>query len=336
LLGGDRTERRDRLRQLGGQLLGSLTNPQGGGPLGAPLDFNKVNAALPGFFAPLLNGDLYIDALQIAFDPARTDLAKDTLRLTGDLGLRKSAWSTAPSHLHADLSATADLANPTGPRATATALVTVNTDVVALANLRLQKFKTQKQATPVGPPQSEKAIFQAKLADRLASAEPLTTFDDVVDLFQTINSLRFSAQNENIDRIKNALAATTDPAERDRLSAELVAARRGRDSLANTRLTIERDAMGRAVKVTVTGSNPDPLADPAVEQFQLAVTADSANASATVRLQKGMEVYALLKPVVITALDRLAQRDPTIWDAQRGMIRGFFDRARQAVVEGEF
>lgn len=336
---GDREGRRERLRGLGGQLLDSVIKPQGGSNAPA-IDFNKINAALPDLFGPLINGDLYIDSIQVRFDPQRTNLAQDTFRLSIDLGLRKSAWSTSPSHLHVDVGAVADTLNPLAPRATIEAQVRIDTDLVALADQRLQKYKAQNPtnatATSIPAPQSENEFFQARFAEKLARTDRLSSFDELVDLFQYINSMRFLAQNENIDRLKNALVATTDPAARDKFAAELVKARKARDGLAKTRLDIQRDPSGNAQAIVVGTSSADPSADPAIERAEATVTAQSITAGATVRIQKGMEFYVFAKPLVIGALDRLQQRDPAVLETQRGLIRGFFDRFRRAIAEGEF
>ncbi len=188
-------ERRERLRQFGGQLFNALTNGQAapGGP-NAPgaggqaqgLDFAKINDAVAALLQPLLAGDASIESFDLRFDPTQTNLAADTVAATANVALRRSAWSPTPSRLHLDLRAVANLNTPGGARASVDGNLNVQTAVVPLADFALQRFKARQTGKIAEPPTGAEDFFQAYLREKLARTPNLSSFEDVVDFFQYI------------------------------------------------------------------------------------------------------------------------------------------------------
>jgi len=338
-------ERRERLRQFGGQLFNALTNGQAGpgglngpgaGGQAQPLDFAKINDAVAALLEPLLAGDASIESFDLRFDPAQTNLAADTVAATANAALRRSGWSTSPSRLHLDLRAVANLNAPGGARATVDGNVDVQTAVVPLANFALQRFKARQTDKVPEPPSSADDFFQAYLREKLARTQTLSNFEDVVDFFQYLCALRFVAQNDNIDRLKEALAAATDPAIRNSLAAELAVSRLQRENMSNVRSHIERDASGniRAIDLPLVNVAISPAL--MLDRVDLHVTETTITAKATVGIQRGVEVYALVKPIVILTLQQLQQRDPATVARQRAFVQNLLLMAKPYLFNGAF
>jgi hypothetical protein len=335
-------ERRERLRQFGGQLFNALTNGQGGpiapgaGGPAQPLDFAKINDAVAALLQPLLAGEASIESFDLRFDPTQTNLAADTVAATANLVLRRSAWSASPSRLHLDLRAVANLNAPGGARATVDGNIDFQTAVVPLANFALQRVKARQAGKIAEPPASADDFFQAYLREKLARTPSLNNFEDVVDFFQYICALRFVAQNDNIDRLKEALAAATDPAIQNGLAAELAAARLQRESMSNVRTHIERDASGNIRAIDLPLANVEISPALTLDRVDLHVTETEVTGKVTVGVERGVEVYALVKPIAILTLQQLQQRDPATVARQRAFIQGLLLNARPFLMNGEF
>lgn len=348
------------LRNLGGQLLEGLLKPQSPPALQKPLDYAAINDAIELILKPILAGDATLDALQLVFDPARTDLAKDTLRLTTVAGLRRSAWSSAPSRWQSDVTATADLQSPGGAKASLEAQVLIATDVVSLANFALQKYQVRNaEVSPMPPadaavpsaagstpgsaelpppaaaPALPKSVGQALLKDKLREMPRIATFDDLADAFQMIASLQFLAANEKIEQLKAQTAAAGDEVARAKLLQELVAARQQRDKAGDFRTRIVRDDRGAATAIYITLAAPQSAAALHIQRLDLVVQPGDIRLASQVQLTKGVEIYALLKPLIVGTLERLASRDPAAIEAQRGLVRGWLPRVRRLLEQGE-
>ena len=350
----------DRLRNLGGQLLEGFLKPQTAPQEKKPLDFAAINNALELVIKPVLTGDATLDVLSLTFDPAQTDFAKDTLRLKTVAGLRRSVWSSAPSQWNSDLSATADLKAPGGAKASIETQIMITTDVVGLANFALQKrqakiaaklAETQSSANPpsaIGglgaqaeqqpaPVDATPVSFAAELLERkLLEMRPIKTFDDLADTFQMFASLQFLTANEKIETLKAQIASASDDVAREKFSKELLAARTARDKAADIRLRIVRDDAGHANALYVTMAAAQSEGIVQLEKLDLVVQATDIRVALQARVTKGVELYAVFKPIIVNTLEKLQNRDPATIETQRNMVRGWLPRVRRALEEGEF
>ena len=343
-------ERRERLRQFGTNLFNAFANGQAGagGPIppgvfgpgpggpGMPLDINKVNESIAALLQPLLAGEASIESFDLRLDPAQTNLAADTIAATVNVALRRSAWSTSPSRIHLDLVSVASLNAPGGARALADGDLAVQTAVVPLADFALQRYKAKQAAKIADPPQGADDFFQAYLREKLARTPNLTSFEDVVDLFQYICALRFVAQNDHIDRLKESLAAATDAGVRNSLAAELAYARSQRENMSNVRSQIVRDASGNIQSVDLPLVNLQISPALMLERVDLHVTPTEITAKAKIGIVRGVEVYALVKPVIIMTLQQLQQRDPATVARQRAFVQSLLVYAKPFLFNGEF
>jgi hypothetical protein len=326
--------RRPRLRELGGRLLDAVAGPQAGPGTARPLDFSIINGVIPSILKPLISGDAAIESISLEFDPAGTDPAHDKVELHADVRLRSTAWSPTPSRLHIDLSAVVDMTAPGGAKASIDTQLVLETPVVALADYGLQRFKAKAPPLPDTPPASADDFFRTEMRAKLARTDRITSFDELVDLFQYYSSFRFLAQNDNIDRIKAAPIAELDDAMRNALAAELTKARVLRDRLSETRAHVEHGPDGLARTIAVRLVNVE-LSDAAlVEQADVNVTDQSLAVNAHVQVRKGVEVYLLLKPVIQLTLERMQQRDPATIERQRAILNGLLDAVRPFLSSG--
>ena len=142
-----RAERRERLLNLGGQVLNTFVPPDGGGPGGgpAPLDIGKLNNALGPLATMLLGGGRDIESLHVGFDPKGTNFAEDRFRLGADASLRRTAWAEAPSRVNATLGVQVMPSENGAPMAALDGRLRLQTPVVALANYALVQYKSAKR-----------------------------------------------------------------------------------------------------------------------------------------------------------------------------------------------
>jgi hypothetical protein len=73
-----------------------------------------------------------------------------------------------------------------------------------------------------------------------------------------------------------------------------------------------------------------------LDRVDLHVTENEIIAKAKVGVVRGVEVYALVKPIVILTLQQLQQRDPATVARQRAFVQGLLLSARPFLLNGEF
>ncbi len=120
------------------------------------------------------------------------------------------------------------------------------------------------------------------------------------------------------------------------MTAELAGARLQRENMSNVRSHIERDASGniRALDLPLVNVRISPAL--MLDRVDLHVTETEITAKATVGVERGVEVYALVKPIVILTLQQLQQRDPATVARQRAFIQNLLAMARPFLLSGEF
>lgn len=329
--------RRERLRALGGQLFDALVNPAPGSNPAAPgpLDFGRINEVIPKLLAPALAGNSAVESFNLQFDPAATNLALDRARAVADVVFRRTGWSSQPSSAHLVLTTAADFAGPSAPRAHVEAQLGMQTAVAPLIDYALRRWVAKHQP-PAGGPASADDFFAAALAEKLARTPKIASLEDVADMYQYLAALRFLAQNDEIDRLRTMLAAAPDEPSRSRLAAELTSARQKRDQLAGGAQTqIERDATGAVQSITLSYQNiPVGQGAAVLSRIDVRLTQGDLGASVTGDIVKGLEVYALVKPVILLTLERLQMRDPATIERQRVFVQGLLAQALGYVVGG--
>lgn len=346
-------QRGQRLRNLGVvglQLLDSFTNRAAGNgatatgktPAGG-LDFKQINETLATVVRPILAGDARLESFQVIFDPAITNLEKDVLRLSADAGLRRSAWSPSSTRLHIEGGATANLGAAGGPTAEADAQILLFTDVPALADWGLKQFKSRQANAANGAATVTGTPVQQEMREYLVGLDHIASLEDVVDVFQHLSSIQFRSLNENVHQLKQELDRATDDESRQRLAAQLLVARTEREKAQNIRTRIERDNAGRvqslsiamalpavdatALRTAVSSSTATQVLQ--VERFEILVTEREIRGSVVARINKGVETYALLKPIIVGTLERIQARDPATIAAQQTMLRGALERVME-------
>jgi len=350
----DRQQRRERALDFGGQLLDSLA----GAPAvtgGAPgLDVGRVNGGLGALLKALVVGDARIESIDLELDPAATDFSKDTIKLQGNVALRSSAWSNQPSRMELALAARVEpgklvQGNVLPTRALLDGHVTVNTQTLALVNYALVRYKQklaadQKSALKSGAseqvdPNDPDQKMQQRLNEKLARIEQIRSLDELADLLLYVSGLQLTATNERIERLQAAVdgapGAAPDDKTRDEMAAKLVEARRDRDRMLDIKPRIQRSADGRATSVTLIMERSEPLTGVQVERMQVAVTDQVIDIKALASLSRGLELYPIIKPVVLGTLQRLSTGDGRAIEAVRIIVAEPFARVRQFIVGEE-
>ncbi len=282
----------------------------------------KLNGALGPLATALLGGGKDIESLKIGFDPQATNFAEDRLRLGIDASLRRTAWAETPSQINASLGAQVVQNDAGGLVAVLDGRLRMHTSAVALANYALVEYKKRAAEraveTPpapvdaVTPPTGATTdeIFSQLLDERLARVERLESLDDVADLMTAISGLRLTAADQRIEQLRGQARAATDPAIRQDLSQQLAAARQQRDKLFDVRPRITRGSGGavQTIAFDMIGSEIFPGAD--MRQMEFRVQENDIWIQASGALTRWVELYPVVKPLVMGVLQRVQNGDP--------------------------
>lgn len=297
-----------------------------------PLDFGRINAAIPQLLGQLARGDAAIQSWGLFFDPSGSDLGQDRLAATMDLALRQTAWSAAPSQAHLELRAAADVRTPGANRATIDFRLVLDTAAVAAADYAVRQFQSRRCGSPPTTASGPDDYFVARFCEKLGRTPPLADFEELADLAQYIAALRFLSENDEIDRLKAAQASAATDDQRRALGAQLAAARVGRDRLAGSGLKFVRDSAGRTQAITLSLKDVHIGSAVFAPQIDVAITDHTITAVGSAQVLKGVEVYALVKPLIVLALNKLAQRDPATIAQQQAWLQMIWARVRPLLI----
>lgn len=337
-----RAQRGERLRRLAdpagpvGQLLGSLTgDPASGMP---PLDIGKVNEGIVALIRPLLDEERGLEYVRLRFDPAETNLSRDTVRLIAAAKLRHSAWSPEPTLVDIDLRGTMQRDRDGRPRGLLDGNIRFQTDVVALANRAMARFADQlerraEQGSVRDGSMNAEETFRWRMREKLAATPPLESMDDVVDLMLSFSGLRLASINDRIAEIKQEFASPPDEKARADLGNQLAGARRERDQMLDLHPVVERNEAGDAVAMILRMDRARFNEVTRVERLKVQVTAGEVTVNLVGSTMQGMELYAIVKPVVLNTLTRIQMRDPDTVRLGQGMVRGYLGQLRGALGE---
>lgn len=324
-----RTQRIDRLRQLGGQLVESFS---GDAQLAAkPVDVPRLNQSLMALLEPLLGQERAIESLHIGFDPSVTNFARDTVKLQADARLRRTGWSSNPTQVN--IGATVRMVrNPSGvQQALIVGELHLATDVIPLANRAIARIISRPAPTPPsvgGEPRTVEEDFQARLREKLEHTPPLGSMDDLVDLAVCISGFQLTAVNDHIERLKSQVNAARNEQERATAQADLVQLRLQRDKMFDVHPHVDHDEHGRATTLIYAMHNSSIPESGRVNQFELTIREREIHLVADGVLLQGVEFYALFKPLLMNTLERLQSRDPETVRMGRSLIGDALSRFR--------
>ena len=336
-----RPQRGERLRRLAdpagpvGQLLGSLTGDAAGG---SALDMAKVNEGIVALLQPLLDEERGLEYLRVRFDPAETNLNRDTVRLLASAKLRHSAWSPEPTLVDIDLRGMMQRDPDGRPRGLLDGNVRFQTDVVALANRAMARFADQlerraEQGSVRDGPLSAEETFRQRMREKLAATPPLESLDDVIDLMLSFSGLRLASINDSIAEIKRDVDAAQDEKIRADLASQLIIARRERDQMLDLHPFVERNEAGQAMALILKMDRSRVNEATQVERLRVEIADSEVTVNLVGSTMQGMELYALSKPIVLNTLTRIQTRDPNTIGLGRNMLRGYMGQLRGALGE---
>ncbi len=323
-----RGERVDRLRKLGGQLVESLAgDPQ---QASKPVDVSRLNEAIGLLLEPLLGQERALESFHIGFDPAATDFARDTIKLQADARLRQTGWSTNPTQVNIGVVARMARGQNGVQQAILGGELNVATEVIPLANRAIERLlsRAEPARSAGGRPLSADDEFKLRLREKLQSTPPLASMDDLVDLAVAISGMQLTARNDEIERLKQQVAAARDDRERAPAQMTLNQARLARDQMFDIHPHVDHDEQGHAVALIYAMQNSSVPAAGRVNQFEVVIREREIHVVGDGTLLQGVEFYALFKPVIMNTLERLQNRDPDTFRLGRGMIRDSLSRAR--------
>ncbi len=341
-----RALRRERLRNLGSQVLGAVLPPDGSIPVppglapppGAQpqLDLPRLNAALNPIVSALLGGGDNVESLRVSFDPQGTNFAADKARLRLDASLRRTAWAEGPTVVNAVVGVQIAPDDTGRLAALLDGRMRLQTPTVALVNYAIAQYKSREKSESASagvrnPPPLYDEIFSQMLDEKLARVERLESMDDVADLLTAISGLRLTALSQAIEQLRSESKAATDAATRQAIDAELAEVRSKRDRLFDVRPRITRDKQGQVqmIALDMIGSELFPGAD--MRQMNVEMTAREVNVQAAGSLTQWVELYPLMKPVMMSVLTRIQSGDPRALDAVRPFLDGLLGRGRTMV-----
>lgn len=290
-------------------LLDALAAPRNA----APPEPEKLNDALELFLAPLVEGDPAIRSLHIELDPQQTDLLADRVLLRIDAELNSSQWSNRPSELWAEIDLHVEQAGfveddlghrvYTPARAMLIAMLTVDTDILGAVNEALPKLREQLARREERDPLAERVLAKLETTGQVAS------MDELADLFTYISAQQFLVMVERIDALRAELAATDNADEANRLQREIQQLREQRDQMLLVHPSVQRDDRGEAVSIAIHMAHPPGASAVQVDRLLAVVTADGVEVETAASLNRGVEMYALFKPMVLNTLATIQNAD---------------------------
>lgn len=310
--------------------LQGLAQPPGAAP--GPLDVPRLNSSMAALLGQLVRGDASIESWNIAFDPTGSDLGQDRLAATTDMALRHTAWSAEPSRLHVEAQAKANVQTPGAARATINFRLSLDTQAVAAAEYAIRRYQTNRCGSPPQSAASADDYFVARLCEKLARTPQLKNFEDLSDLVRYISALRFLSENDEIDRLKSVLSAATDLAQRQAISDHIAQERGKRDRMAGTQLQFVRDPAGNLQAIAINLVNVEVGPALLVQRADVVIGEHNISVTGQAELRRGVELYALLKPVIVLTLNRLAQRDPAAVAQQQAWLQMIWGQIRPILI----
>jgi hypothetical protein len=323
-------ERLEKLRNIGGRLIDALAGDPSQKP--KPLDVLKLNDGIVELLKPLFENERTIESFKLGFDPDETDFAKDSAKLIASTRLKHSAWSPEPSQLDVSIAARFQRGDKNAPEARIEGQLELETDVVPLANHAVARFLKRNDATRSGVSSSDE-VMMTRIRERLSSTPPVTSVDELVDLIVGLAGVRLTTMNDRIVELADAERAERDEDARQRLADELTKARLARDRLFDLRPRVERDADGRALAVHITQERPSSDGALHLEQLVIAITADRVTVNVAGTLVQGLEVYAVLKPLIVDSLSRIQERDPATQRWGQGILGDLLRQGRDEALD---
>jgi hypothetical protein len=327
-----RQQRREGLQNLGGQVFNLLGGAGGQAAPAQPLDIGRLNSAIPAMLGQLARGDAAIESWGLYFDPSGSDLGQDRLAIVTDLALRQTAWSAETTRVHLEVRARADVRTPGAAKAAIDFRLILDTPAHAAADYAARQFQAKRCGSPPTVATGAQDYFIARFCEKLGRTPPLADFEELADLTQYIAALRFLAQNDEIDRLKSALASAATDQQRQALASELANQRVGRDRLAATKLQVVRDPYGRAQAITLALANVEVGSILFAQRVDVAIAPRNITLSGQAEVRKGVELYALAKPLIVLTLNRLAQRDPATVAQQQAWLQSIWNRIRPILI----
>ena len=225
-----------------------------------------------------------------------------------------------------------DLRTPGAAKAPIEFRIVMDTPLPALADYAARQFKAQRCGNPPTAATSADDYFLARFCEKLGRTPTLTNFEELADLAEYVAALRFLAQNDDVDRLKSALSSAATDEQRRLVASELANQRVGRDRLASSRLQVVRDTLGRAQAITLGLQNVELGSALFAQQVDVAVSERNITLTGRAEVRKGVELYVLLKPVIVLTLNRLAQRDPATVAQQQAWLKMIWDRVRPLLI----
>lgn len=311
-----RSERRERLRRLGSQLVDALVPPTGNS---SALDVDALNRVLGDLLAPLATTQGSLESIELKLMPEATDLAADKAALGAAVRLRQSVWSNEPSRLACTLAGRVEKSLDGVPVACIDGQATLETEVLPLANFAIARARDRLAMVVERTTADESSTFAQLAYNKLNRTGPITTLDELADVLIHLAGLQLQVINAEIESLHAALSEVREQPQRRVLSQRLQEARQRRDRLFEVRPRIERNEAGTAQTITIALSGSRVGAGLQIDQIELVISEHSIGLQATLRLAEGVEWYLALKPLVLTTLARLQSGDAALLNSARAL-----------------
>jgi hypothetical protein len=204
------------------------------------------------------------------------------------------------------------------------------TDVLALSNFAIPRLRDRlRSEIQPGAPDEE---IKLRMLRRLEQTGPIQSLDELADLITSMASLNFLAKTEEIDRVRNDLARTTDALARRDLEGRLDELRFERDALLAVRPTIIRAANGDAAQIVIKMGDIRGSQAAYIDALEVVIAHNHVTIAGQAGVGQGVELYMLAKPLVISTLARIQSRDPRTIEFQRGIVDQWWRQGRETIV----
>ena len=102
--------------------------------------------------------------------------------------------------------------------------------------------------------------------------------------------------------------------------------------MVGTQLQFDRDSSGRLQAITLALVNVEIGPALIVQRADVVIAEHNITVTGQAELRRGVELYALLKPVIVLTLNRLAQRDPATVAQQQAWLQMIWSQIRPILI----
>lgn len=222
----------------------------------APLDYAKINSIIQALLDPLAGDDPIVSAVGMRLNPDNTDLVNDKLQLELTTDLRRTTWSEAPTRFTTILRGQARILPGETPEAAEVLELRIGSDFeVATDAVPMLRYMSVQIKDLVGCSRATRPS-QEFVCVKLAELGTVDSLESVSGLLVGVRDGLVLLIDEEINRLKAAIAAAPSDIDLERLATELKTVLDQKRFVGALTLNTAMDEAGAVKEIQVASGRP--------------------------------------------------------------------------------